>query len=349
MKETADLPLISVIVPAFNEEALLEDHVLKLCDYLESISDRYRSELLIINDGSSDSTGKMANSLAERHDRIRALHHPRNFGLGQTLKFGFVNTQGDYVVTLDIDLSYDVNHIGELVDKMRESNAKIVLASPYMRGGSVRNVPALRRVLSILGNKFLSIFAQGRFTTLTGMVRAYDGPFIRSLDLRSTGMDIMPETIYKALVLRASIAEIPGRLDWGAQNQYGAARMSSMRLMRQVLSTVLSGFVFRPFLFFIIPGLLIGAFAAYVDFWMFVHFLEAYEELSLKAGQSSFSNAFAIAYARHPHTFVTALLATMLAAQLIGLGVITLQAKRYFEDLFHQGSTSLKELRRPVD
>ena len=346
---TTELPLISVILPAYNEEALLEDHVSTILQYLQSIEPRYRWELLIINDGSSDSTGPIANRLAAECAGVRALHHPRNFGLGQTLKFGFANSSGDYIVTLDVDLSYDPQHIEELVDKIRESHAKIVLASPYMEGGSIRNVPFLRRTLSILGNRFLRLFVRGHFSTLTSMVRVYDGPFIRSLELRSTGMDIMPEMLYKAMVLRAGIDELPGRLDWGPQRRYGESRASSMHLGRHVSSTILSGFVFRPFLFFIVPGLAVGLFALYVDGWMFAHFFESLSSLKQAGIDYTFSMAFRIAYNAHPHTFVTALLSTMLAIQLLGLGVIALQNKKYFEDLFHLSSTGTRSLRHKVD
>jgi len=341
-------PLISLILPAFNEEALLEKHLQQIHTYLVSLGDRFAWEVLIVNDGSRDRTGEIADAFAGEHDGFRVLHHPRNFGLGQALKFGFANTRGDYVVTMDIDLSYDVRHIEELIDKMEQSHAKIVLASPYMAGGSISNVPFLRRTLSILGNRFLRLFVRGHFSTLTCLVRVYDGAFIRGLDLRAMGMDIMPETLYKALVLRASIDEIPGRLDWGPQLAYGETRTSSMRLLRHVVSTVLSGFVFRPFLFLVVPGLLIGAFAAYVNFWMFVHFFESLAELARSGTDYSLSDAFAQAYDEYPHTFVTALLSAMLAMQFIGLGVIALQNKRYFEDLFHLGSTGLRDLRRPI-
>lgn len=341
--------LISIVVPAYNEEALLDQHVREVVSYMRSMGARYSWEILIINDGSGDATGEIADNLAAEFDGVRAIHHPRNFGLGQVLKFGFANSRGDYIVVLDIDLSYDVLHIGELVDKICETHAKIVIASPYMSGGSIQNVPWLRRILSVLGNKLLKFFVRGHISTLTGMVRVYDGPFIRSLDLRSTGMDIMPETIYKAMVMRATISEVPGRLDWGPQLEHGQSRTSSLRILRQVVSTVLSGFLFRPFLFFVIPGVVVGAFALWVDYWMFRHYFEASAELAQTGQDVSISDGFALAYERFPHTFVTALLSTMLSVQLIGLGIITLQNKRYFEDLFHQGSTSLRELRRPVD
>lgn len=342
-------PLVTIIVPAYNEEALLADNLAEIYAYLSEPERQYSWELLIVNDGSVDNTGAIANSFAETHQNVRALHHPRNFGLGQALKFGFANSRGDYVITMDVDLSYDVRHLDELVEAIQTTHAKIVLASPYMKGGSIKNVPKHRMILSILGNRFLRMFVKGHYSTLTSVVRIYDGPFVRSLDLRAMGMDVMPETIYKAMVLRAGVSEVPARLDWGPQLEFGKGRTSSMRLVRHVFSTVMSGFIFRPFLFFIAPGIAVGAFSLYVNFWMFAHFFDALSEIRGADGGGTFSEAFALAYGQYPHTFIIGFLSLMLAIQLIGMGMIALQSKQYFEDLFHLGSTRLRDIRRRAD
>ncbi len=348
MNKLEDRPFVSVIIPAYNEEALLAKNLAELHKYLVSPERNFDWELLVVNDGSSDKTGVIANEFARTHSNVRVLHHPSNFGLGQALKFGFANTSGDYVITMDVDLSYDTRHIDELLAKIRETNAKIVLASPYMRGGTIKNVPRLRRILSILGNRFLRLFVKGHFSTLTSLVRVYDGPFIRSLDLRSIGMDVMPETLYKAMVLQARIDEMPARLDWGPQLEVGDGRTSSMRVFRHVFSTILSGFVFRPFLFFVIPGVLIGAFSLYVNFWMLVHFFEAVSALDRSGVEYSLSSAFAAAYKAYPHTFTIGFLSAMLAIQLVGMGLMALQSKTYFEDLFHLGSARLRDIRQRI-
>ena len=332
------VPLLSVVLPAFNEAALLDGNVRKIIAYLDTLAGEFRWEMVIVNDGSSDETASIAQALANEHEPVRVVHHPRNFGLGQARNFGFANTTGDYVITLDMDLSYDVEHIGSLARAIRDGRARMVLASPYMDGGEIRNVPWLRRFFSVWGNRFLSYFAKGRFSTLTCMTRAYDGPFIRALNLRAMGMDVMPETVYKAMVMRASIDEIPATLDWGPQLEHGGARKSSMRIMRHIFATILSGFIFRPFLFFILPGLLLGLFSAYVNFWVFVHFFEALGALRAVDPAATFSEALGAAYAQYPHTFVFGLMTAVLCVQLIGLGILSLQNKQYFEELFHLGS-----------
>ena len=336
--------LVSVVVPAFNEAPILREHMAVLSEYLDKRLSQYDWEVVIVNDGSTDATGDIADDIARSSTRIRAVHHKRNYGLGQALRFGMSQTKGDYIVTLDIDLSYSPDHIERLLARLQETNAKLVLASPYMKGGTMSNVPWLRKILSIGANRFLSLVAHGGLSTLTCMVRGYDGEFGRSLILRSTGMDIMPETIYKSMIMRAGIDQIPAHLDWGLQNKNNA-RKSSMQIVRHMLSTVISGFVFRPFMFFIVPGLLLLAFSAYVNFWMVVHFFDALQAVPANAEVDDISWAIAKAYQDFPHTFIVGLLSLMVSIQLISLGILALQSKSYFEEVFFLGSAIEKRAR----
>jgi glycosyltransferase involved in cell wall biosynthesis len=336
MRDQETKPLVSVVLPAFNEAAILRDHLLILCDFLENEQDAFNWEIVIVNDGSVDETGKIADEFAAERDNVRAIHHQINYGLGQALKFGMSQTKGDYIVTMDIDLSYSPDHISRLVSALQSSKAKLVLASPYMKGGKISNVPWLRKILSICANKFLSIVAHGQLSTLTCMVRGYDGRFGRELILRATGMEVMPETVYKAMILRAGIHQIPAHLDWGLQvKQQG--RQSSMRIIRHMMSTVLSGFVFRPFMFFVLPGLLLLAFSAWVNAWMVIHFFEALAIVPPDAATDSISWAIARAYQDYPHTFIVGLLTLMVSVQLISLGILALQSKSYFEEILYLG------------
>ena len=330
-----ELQLVSIVVPVYNEAALLEKHVDEIVGYTRSLRDKYDFEIILVNDGSRDDSGRIIDELARQHDVVQAAHHPRNFGLGQALRYGFALSHGDYVIVLDVDLSYSTDHVAMLLERMASTRAKIVLASPYADGGRLTNVPPLRKFFSVWGNRFLRIFARGNFSTLTCMVRAYDGPFIRTLILRSTGMDLMPEVIYKTMILRGRIDEVPAHLDWSKQITVGPSRTSSMRLLAHVLSTVFSGFFFRPFLFLILPGVLALLFATYVNAWMFIHFFEELARVAPQHGGPS--EAFALAYAKFPHTFLVAFLSLMLAVQLLGLGILAVQAQKYFEELFFVG------------
>jgi glycosyltransferase involved in cell wall biosynthesis len=334
-------PLVTLLVPAFNEAGILDENLKTLCNHMRGLEAEYRSEILVIDDGSTDNTGKIAEAMARTDSRVRVLHHNQNYGLGQALKFGFRQSRGDYVVVLDVDLSYSPDHVDRMLARLRATDAKVVIASPYLEGGAIANVPAWRRLLSQGANAFLSFFAReryrqliprGRLSTLTGMVRAYDGPFLRRLRLRSLGAEINPEIVYKAMLLRSRIEEIPARLDWELQRRAGGKRQSSLKTLRQMMSVLLAGFVFRPFMFLILPGLALVALSFLADAWILER---AWGDYLQGGSQVSFSHALGDIYQRTPHAFLIAGFALLAGIQLGGLGVLALQSKKYFEELFY--------------
>jgi glycosyltransferase involved in cell wall biosynthesis len=328
-------PLVSIVVPAYNESELIERNLGTLCEYLKTLESEYRWELLVVNDGSADNTGELADAFAESHENVRVLHHPSNFGLGQALRFGFRNCRGDYIVTLDLDLSYSPSHIAELLGVMRRTHAKVVAASPYMEGGRITNVPWFRRALSVWANRFLSFAARGSLSTLTGMVRAYDARFLRSVTLRSVGNDINPEIIHKAMLLRRKIEESPAHLDWSLQRSSAVGRRSSMKIVAQTMSVLLSGFLFRPVIFFIVPGMALLLFSLYVGVWSLIHVVNQwpnFPELTWFLDRASAS--LAASFSQFPHTFIIGGISLLIAFQLLSLGILSLQSKSYFEELF---------------
>ena len=337
------LPSLTIVLPAYNEEALISRTLDKVTDYLETIDDRYTWEILAINDGSRDGTGKILDDHAAADDRIRALHHHRNFNLGQALRTAFADARGDFTIVLDSDLSYGPEHIGQLADAISETNAQVVIASPYIKGGQVTAVPWFREKLSRWANKLLSMSAKGKISTLTGMVRAYDTTFLRKLNLKAWDFEINTEIIYKAQVLRALILEIPAHLDWSDQLEV-PERGSSIRVMRGILGQSFSSFLFRPFFYFIMPGMLVMLAAVYSLGWSAYHTID--EALNVPPGaEASFSAAVGRAYDFSPHSFIVGGVALLVAIQLISLGIISAQQKRYFEETFHLGTSVLASSR----
>ncbi|MBD2544121.1 MULTISPECIES: glycosyltransferase family 2 protein [Planktothricoides] len=336
-------PLVSLIVPGYNEAAIVEQNLTILCEYMESLQDTYDWEIVVINDGSLDETGELAEAFASTRENVYVLHHITNFGLGQALKFGFNYCHGDYVVVIDLDLSYAPEHIERLLSKMRETLAKIVVASPYIEGGNISNVPWARKKLSIWANRFLSATSKGELATVTGMVRAYDGQFLRSLNLRSMSMDINPEIIYKARILRARIEEIPAHLNWRVERTVKKPkRRSSMRIWRQIWSVLFSGFISRPVIFFLIPGLFLFGFSCLANAWVLIHTFTNYQNLPADWFLDRFSDAVAGAFHQAPHTFIIGGMTLMLAIQLVSLGIISMQTKSNFEEMFYLGTAIYK-------
>jgi glycosyltransferase involved in cell wall biosynthesis len=340
-------PLVSIVVPAFNEAGIIVKNLEILCRYMRSLEDQYRWELIVVNDGSSDKTGDLADQFADGCDNVKILHHMYNFRLGQAMRHAFNNCRGDYVVTMDLDLSYSTDHIGKMLERIKETRAKIVVASPYMKGGKVTNVPWIRKMLSVWANRFMSLTVtrdlfSDRLSTLTCMVRAYDGKFLSGLNLKAMDVDIHPEIIYKAMILRARIVEIPAHLKW--EKEDGVKRISSMRIFRGILSALFSGFIFRPFMFFILPGLALNLLSFYSFFFVFSHIYNCFHALPLSLGAFNYrlGASVAVAFGKAPHTFVIAGISLVVAIQLISLGILSLQNKKYFEEIFHLGTSVYK-------
>ncbi len=350
-------PLVSLVVPAYNEAAILDENLELLCHYMEGLEDLYDWEILVVNDGSRDNTGDLAAAFAsDWPDRVWVIHHLRNGGLGQALQTGFEHAHGDYVVTIDLDLSYSPDHIGRLLAKITESQAQVVVASPYMEGGRVSNVPGLRKFLSVWANRFLSLTAHRSISTLTGMVRVYDARFLGRLHPRSKGMDIMPEIIHKAQLLNAPIEEIPAHLHWRTPTlappspaPRAPRRKSSMKILKHTGAIFFYGFMFRPVMFFFIPSLFFFATSAYAGYWALRHVHAEYQILAQVGPVLDLTSPLALAYQHNTHTFVLGGMLLMLGIQLFSLAVLSAQSKYYFEETFYLGSSSGRRSRDRSD
>lgn len=344
-------PLVSIVVPAYNEASLLTDNMTLLCEYLKTLEGQYAWEIVLVNDGSADNTGKLADDFANNYGNVRAIHHITNFGLGQALKTGFAHCQGDYIVTLDIDLSYAPEHIEQLLLKIQQTGTKIVLTSPYMKGGKVSNVPWPRLILSVWANRFLALVAGCNLSTFTSMVRVYDAEFLPALNLRSQGVEINPEAIRKAILLDAKIAEIPAHLNWRSPpTQLGAKksrRRSSMRLLQHTWQIFYAGFIFRPMMFLMIPSLLFFLLALYSSGWALIHCWENYYQLAQTTPSPHPAAAVALAFEQSPHSFVIGGIMFIVSTQFFSLGVLSSQNKHYFEEIFYLGTHLNQNSRRP--
>lgn len=336
-------PFVSIVLPCYNEEAILKHHIASVICYMKTISEKYNWEILIINDGSKDSTGKIADGLAEECNNIRVIHHPTNLNLGNALKTGFKNSKGDIIVVLDIDLSYSTDHIERMVDKLLDTASDIVIASPYMPGGKVTDVPFGRKIMSRWVNAFMRLAAQDKYYTYTGMVRAYRKDFISTVNLKTKDYEINPEILYKAMILRARVVEIPAHLDWTEQNKYKGKRRSSIKMLRGFFSGIMSSFIFRPYIFFLAIGMVLMLLSMYELIWLLIDTLSYISEST--DALPTFSESLALQFRKNPQSFIVGGITFIAAIQFLSVGFLSLQSKRYFEELFHLG-TSFKKGKR---
>lgn len=328
-------PRVSLIVPAYNEASSLYENLDVLHDHVSTA--QYSCEVVVVDDGSADDTAAEALRFADSHPDVQVVSHSFNFGLGQAMKTGFRAASGDMLITFDADLSYSPDHIDRLVETMETTGASVVVASPYLEGGTVTGVPRMRALMSRWANRILQRLSLHHISTVTGMVRAYDNAFINGLSLKSMDNQINAEIIYKATLLRRTIIEIPAHLIWTRDEEETKRRSGSMRFVTMIIDSLFSGFIFRPFTFFIIPGTILLFMALYGLGWAAWHIISFIPDHT-----GSFiwivTEATADAFELSPHSFMIGGIALIVAFQLISIGIISAQSKRYFEELWYQGT-----------
>ena len=328
---------VSILIPAYNEEAILHSNLEQIYTYMSGLEKEYDWDMLLVDDGSSDRSPELADAFAASHPKMRVVHHVVNMNLGNALKTGFAQIESDYIITMDLDLSYSVDHIGRLLQTLESTRAEIVIASPYMKGGRVTAVPFGRKVMSRTVNRFMRLAAQEKYYTYTGMVRGYQTEFIRNLNLKTKDYEINPEILYKAMILRARIVEIPAHLDWTEQNKHAGKRKSGLKVFRGFLSGLMSSFIFRPYIFFLGVGTFFLFLSLYIIGWIFYNVSKVAPQLQIDPQHfdDRFSMAVGVVFNERPHAFFVGGFSLLVALQILSLGFLALQSKRYFEELFH--------------
>ena len=175
----ASLGRIVVIVPTYNEK-----------DNLEIIATRLRAalpaaDMLIVDDGSPDGTGDIADQLAKGDEQIHVLHRPSKAGLGgaYVAGFGWALDRGyDVAVEMDADGSHQPEQLHRLLDALE--GADLVLGARWVTGGEVENWPYVRKLLSIGGNTYSRLALGIPLKDVTGGFRAY-----RRAVLEGVGLD----------------------------------------------------------------------------------------------------------------------------------------------------------------
>jgi glycosyltransferase involved in cell wall biosynthesis len=336
MKETKK-QMVSIVIPGYNEEAMILPNLTIICNYMKGLEGKFDWEIIFVNDGSKDQTGKLADDFACKNPKVRVCHHIVNLNLGNALKTGFSNAKGDYTVVLDLDLSYGQEHIEKIVDTLITTQAHVVIASPYMKGGKVTAVPFLRVFLSKCVNRFMRLASQEKYHTYTGMVRGYRTDFIQNLNLKTKDYEINPEILYKSMILRARIVEVPAHLDWTEQNKLKGKRTSNMRILKSIFSGLMSGFIFRPYIFFLGAATILFLISIYVIVWIFINTLNVYPEIIATSDyfDDRFSRAVGFVFQKRSHSFFVGGFTLMVSFIFFAIGFLSLQSKRYFEELFH--------------
>ncbi len=249
---------VTVIIPAYNEGETFASNLVTLADHFSIHQRNYGFKYIIVDDGSRDETFVAAEAFARWRENVYVFQHPHNQGLGAALRTAFREVETEYAIVLDADLSYEPSTGMQLLEALERQKADIALASAYVRGGSVVNVPLLRRVLSREANRLLSFASAGKYATFTCMVRAFRVSAMKQLEFESNGMDAIAEMLLDGLRKQLRVVEVPATLKWSAERRAAPGRLRPARLLKQMWATIRMAFEYRPSLWLAVPGLIPG-------------------------------------------------------------------------------------------
>jgi dolichol-phosphate mannosyltransferase len=196
------LPVLSIIVPTYNERERLPELVGAIFGAYAAA--RLAGELIIVDDNSPDGTGAVAEELASRH-AIQVLHRAGKLGLGTAVVDGFNAARAPVVGVIDGDMSHPPDLLPRMYAAMQQTAADVVVASRYVPGGGTRDWPLPRLLMSRLA----CVLARG----LTPVRDATSGFFLirrdlaRAVRISAGGFKICLELLVRGRP--ASILEVP--------------------------------------------------------------------------------------------------------------------------------------------
>ncbi len=230
----------SVVIPAFNEATTIADVLERVTRSVHAPGAAAPVEIVVVDDGSLDTTAEIVETFAKSTTRVRLHRHERNRGLEQAIITGCRAVTTDIVVLLDADLSYAPDLAFPMVRQLRERSASAVLASPYMRGGRVANVPRSRLLASRGANFLLSACVGWKLRTFTGMVRAYDLRDLLPILEKTPEGEFNTWIVSELLRTGKRVVEIPADLIWPPERALGTPRLTLKALRRRTGQVVRS-------------------------------------------------------------------------------------------------------------
>jgi dolichol-phosphate mannosyltransferase len=216
-----------LILPTYNEAENVQAIVRASGEVLAAAApEGYR--VLVVDDGSPDGTGALADELAGEHDWVEVLHRTEKNGIGPAYLAGFghaLQRGAGYVMEMDSDFSHDPADLARLLAAVR-GGADLALGSRYVPGGGVRDWGLLRRFVSEGGSTYARLVLGLKVRDLTGGFKCFRREVLEAIhfgSVRSQGYAFQVELTYRAVQAGFRVVEVPIVF---RDREYGHSKMS---------------------------------------------------------------------------------------------------------------------------
>lgn len=216
---------VSIVMPAYNEELNIENTVRRCLAALES--NNLEGEIVVTNDGSKDSTGKILEQLKKEIPQLVVLHHTTNTGYGGALKDAIKHSTKDLVVSIDSDGQFDIFELPILLKKLSDGYDAVA-------GCREKKKDTLFRVVADRGLNWIVWLLFGlRFKDNNSAYKLYKGELIRGLTIESRGYQTPTEILIKLETLGCKIGEV--KISHLAREQ-GRSSLKALQTILEMLS-----------------------------------------------------------------------------------------------------------------
>jgi glycosyltransferase involved in cell wall biosynthesis len=192
-------PCISLFFPVYRDEATVSRVAEKAIALLSEVASEY--EVVIINDGSPDRAGDIAEEIARRERNVRVIHHPKNLGYGSALRTGFKAVRFEWICFTDGDDEYEINDLRKLL--RLKDYYDLVITFRYAKRYS-----GFRIFVSYVYNRILRLMFQTRFRDVSCGLRLIRKDVVRELDLISSSPFIGAEIAIKTMLKGFRVGEV---------------------------------------------------------------------------------------------------------------------------------------------
>jgi glycosyltransferase involved in cell wall biosynthesis len=196
---------LSIVIPVYNEA----DTILKVIARVEAVDLGVQKELIIVDDCSTDGTGRVLEEAAKNHTGWILGRHEVNQGKGAALRTGFKKATGDIVVIQDADLEYDPTDLIPLLKPILDGHADVVFGSRFLGGGAHRVV----YYWHYLGNQLLTLLCNMvtnlNLTDMEVCYKAFRREILANLEIQENRFGVEVELTAKVARRKCRIYEVP--------------------------------------------------------------------------------------------------------------------------------------------
>lgn len=193
---------LSVLIPAYNERATIEELLRTV------LTERIVSQVVIVDDGSTDGTREFLEGVTETDDRVQVILHAHNLGKGAAIRTALQHATEDISIIQDADLEYSPSDYAAVIQPIQDGRCRVVYGSRVLCRDNEYPIDSFR-VGSFVVTSMANLLYGCRLTDEPTCYKAFETALLKSLPLEATGFELCPELTAWVCKQGESILEVP--------------------------------------------------------------------------------------------------------------------------------------------